>query len=155
MMSWTTPKGWLPVLAAGVFCLHLMACTAAAPDTAAEVLPTPTILTASFDQATSVIDVEAAHEAQAQATLTAASTENIALGERIYGNLCAQCHGDSLQGTDQGSALTDFALTAADLEVLLRTGGGLGNQHLFGTSKVSSTGISALFQYLEAAARPE
>ena len=141
------------VLTAGALAWLLVACASPAAEEA-EARPTPTPLTAAFKQATSVIDVEAAHEVQAQATKTAAETANVASGQQIYGKLCAQCHGENLAGTDQGGALTGYALTRAELERLLRTGGGLGNDHLFGTARVSGTGIDALHAFITASAQP-
>ena len=143
------------VLTASALAWLLVACASPAAEEA-EARPTPTPLTAAFKQATSVIDVEAAHEVQAQATKTAAETANVnvASGQQIYGKLCAQCHGENLAGTDQGGALTGYALTRAELERLLRTGGGLGNDHLFGTARVSGTGIDALHAFITASAQP-
>ena len=118
-----------------------------------EALPTPTILSASFTPVAGQMDEEAIK--QAQSTLETAESEpevDLELGQRVYGNLCAQCHGEDLQGTAEGQALTSFDMPADEFTVLLRTGGEMGNQHLFSTIKVSETGIEAIFAYLNSIA---
>ena len=131
--------GWLAV-----------SCTAQGPTMSREALPTPTILTASFTAVAGDLNQESIKEAQSTPETAAVEDEvDLELGQRIYGNLCAQCHGQDLQGTDQGGALTALEMTPEDFTVLLRTGGGIGNQHLFGTTRVSQTGIKALLGYLE------
>ena len=72
---------------------------------------------------------------------------DLALGERIYGNHCAECHGAKAEG-DSAAALTGLALDKAEFENLLRTGGEIGSEHLFGTQKVSEKGLGGLFAYL-------
>ena len=118
-----------------------------------EALPTPTILSASFTPVAGQIDEEAIKQAQSSPETAESEPEvDLELGQRIYGNLCAQCHGADLQGTAEGQALTSFEMSPDEFTVLLRTGGELGNQHQFGTTKVSETGIAALFAYLNAMA---
>lgn len=144
---------WLP---GKRFCIGMLAvswlaaaCTGTETRAEIEVLPTPTMLIASFTPVAGQMDTESIQQAQA----TPAATEvDLELGRRVYGNLCAQCHGADLQGTDEGGALAALDMSRDEFTVLLRTGGGLGNQHLFGTTKVSETGIAALFGYLQSMA---
>lgn len=133
----------------------LAACGASSnSEPAAPAPPTPTPLIADFRQPTTVIDPEAAREAQAAAQEPTADSAALDTGQRLYANLCAECHGPALEGTDQAGALTALEMTAGELAVFLRTGGGLGNFHLFGTGKVSNPGIESLFTYLESMQSP-
>jgi len=75
------------------------------------------------------------------------SGPDLALGERVYGNHCAECHGPEGQGGD-AAPLTQFTLEFAAFENLLRTGGELGPEHLFGPQKVSPGGLDGLHAYL-------
>lgn len=75
---------------------------------------------------------------------------DLAMGERVYGNKCAECHGASAEGTpDKASALTGLSQSFAEFEDLLRTGGELGPEHLFGTQAVSVNGLEAMHAYLQ------
>ncbi len=137
---WVLVAGWLAV-----------SCTGTAPRAEMEVLPTPTILTARFTPVAGQLNEESLKQAQATPATPAAAVD-LELGQRVYGNLCAQCHGADLQGTEQGGALTVRDMSQDEFVVLLRTGGALGNQHLFGTTKVSQTGIADLWGYLQSIA---
>ena len=55
---------------------------------------------------------------------------------------------------DKGSALAGTELTEAEFKDVLRTGGHgeLGNEHLYGTSAISESGIGALYVYLQSLA---
>ena len=140
--TWVLVASWL-----------VASCTGTESGSEIEVLPTPTILIASFTPVAGQIDEEGIKQAQSTPAATAADTEvDLELGQRVYGNLCAQCHGADLQGTDEGGALTALDMPRDEFTVLLRTGGGLGNSHLFGTTKISETGIEALFGYLKSMA---
>lgn len=74
----------------------------------------------------------------------------IALGERVYGNKCAECHGPSGEGSDKGAAIAGTALAFTEFEDLLRTGGEIGPDHLFGTQAVSANGVAGLHAFLTA-----
>ncbi|MBV7338678.1 cytochrome c [Chloroflexi bacterium TSY] len=74
---------------------------------------------------------------------------DLALGERVYNNHCAECHGELAVG-GSAQALAGLAMELAELETLLRTGGELGPEHLFGTRKVSANGMTAMHGYLQA-----
>lgn len=90
-------------------------------------------------------------------TTTNASTQTTTLspdltrGEATYTkNKCGDCHGMAGEGvTEKGKALTDISLTAEEFDNLLRTGGGLGNSHIFGRSAVSPSGMQALYLYVQ------
>lgn len=91
----------------------------------------------------------------AQTTQTAASaaaTADLARGEAAYvKNKCGDCHGAAGEGvTDKGNALIDMTLSFEEFDKLLRTGGGLGNTHIFGRSAVSPSGMEALYAYTQA-----
>ncbi len=75
---------------------------------------------------------------------------DLALGERVYGNNCAECHGANAEGTpDKAAALVGLSQELAEFEDLLRTGGDLGPEHLFGTLDVSVNGLEAMHAYLQ------
>ena len=73
---------------------------------------------------------------------------DIATGEIVYGNRCAECHGEGASGTDQASSLAGLTLDEDEFEDLIRTGGELGPDHLFGSTKISPDGLSAVYAYL-------
>lgn len=66
----------------------------------------------------------------------------------IFGNCCTEHRGEAASGTDQASLPTGPSLNEDDSEELIRTGGELGPDHLFGSTKVSPDGLSAVFAYL-------
>jgi len=104
---------------------------------------------ARFDQPTPVTDLEEASEADKQADEEEAAEEpDLAMGEFVYGNRCAECHGEGAAGTDQASALVGLTLSEDEFEDLLRTGGELGPDHLFGSTKISPDGLKAVYAYL-------
>ena len=73
---------------------------------------------------------------------------DIATGEFVYGKRCAECHGEGASGTDQASSLAGLTLDEDEFEDLIRTGGELGPDHLFGSTKISPDGLSAVYAYL-------
>ncbi|MXX27826.1 MAG: cytochrome c [Caldilineaceae bacterium SB0668_bin_21] len=109
----------------------------------------PTMPAARFDQPTPVTDLEEASEADRQADEEEAAEEpDIAMGEFVYGNRCAECHGEGAAGTDQASTLVGLTLSENEFEDLIRTGGELGPDHLFGSTKISPDGLKAVYAYL-------
>ena len=109
----------------------------------------PTMPAARFEQPTPVTDMEEASEADKQADEEEAAEEpDLAMGEFAYGNRCAECHGESAEGTDQGSSLVGLTLSEDEFEDLIRTGGELGPDHLFGSTKISPDGLKAVYAYL-------
>lgn len=73
---------------------------------------------------------------------------DLALGERVYTNRCAECHGAQAEG-GSAVALRGTSLPEAEFIDWLRTGGEIGNDHLFGTRVVSENGIGAMYAYLQ------
>ena len=109
----------------------------------------PTMPAARFDQPTPVTDLEEASEADRQEDEEeAAEAPDIATGEFVYGNRCAECHGAGAAGTDQASSLVGLTLSEDEFEDLIRTGGELGPDHLFGSTKISPDGLRTVYAYL-------
>ncbi len=105
----------------------------------------PTMPAARFDQPTAVVDLKEASEADKKAD---AAGPDVATGEFIYGNRCAECHGAGAIGTDQAVSLIGLQLSTAAFDDLIRTGGALGPDHLFGPTKISPDGLKAVYAYL-------
>ena len=109
----------------------------------------PTMPAARFDQPTPVTDMQEASEADKQEDEEEDEEEpDIAAGEFVYGNRCAECHGEGAAGTDQATSLVGLTLSEDEFEDLIRTGGELGPDHLFGSTKISPDGLSAVYAYL-------
>ncbi len=108
----------------------------------------PTMPAPSFS---SVGEQSAITKTVASGTQQKENTEaDLALGERLYGTKCAECHGADAEGIDgQGGPLIDSPLTLDELTDLLRTGGELGPDHLFGPQALSPNGMGGIFVYLE------
>jgi hypothetical protein len=86
----------------------------------------------------------------------AADAADLERGERAYVRHCVECHGEQGTGVaDKGPALTDLALSQDEFVDLLRTGGGLGPEHLFGPQKISPGSIDALYMYVLTLAESE
>ena len=109
----------------------------------------PTMPAARFDQPTPVKDLQEASEADKQEDEEEDEEEpDIAAGEFVYGNRCAECHGEGAAGTEQATSLVGLTLSEDAFEDLIRTGGELGPDHLFGSTKISPDGLSAVYAYL-------
>ena len=104
-----------------------------------------TMPAARFDQPTPVTDMQEASEADKEED---EEEPDIANGEFVYGNRCAECHGEGAAGTDQAASLVGLTLSEDEFEDLIRTGGELGPDHLFGSTKISPDGLSAVYAYL-------
>jgi len=104
-----------------------------------------------WEQPTSIIEVK--DTPSETATPAAVDNKLIARGKRSYEKLeCGGCHGENAEGLpDKGAALAGTALTEAEFKDVLRTGGKgeLGNEHLYGTSAISESGIGALYAFLQ------
>ncbi len=138
---------WSIRLLACLFGSLLVACTGAREP--AQVLPTPTMPVARFTPVAGTMNEAAAEETKDQIQATAVAAQgDIEAGQRVYANRCAECHGAERQGTGLGGELATLDMTLDDFIIFLRTGGELGNDHLFGTTKVSNPGIESLFAYL-------
>jgi mono/diheme cytochrome c family protein len=81
----------------------------------------------------------------------AAAAADLERGARSYDkNKCADCHGAQGEGVaGKGKAIAGTSLSAGEFDRILRTGGGLGNSHIFGPSAVSPTGMGALYAYVQ------
>lgn len=107
----------------------------------------PTMPPARFGQPTSVVDVDKAKETQEELAANAAA-ELVSSGEFIYGNKCAECHGEGATGTEEGGSLVGLTMDETVFTDLLRTGGELGNDHLFGPNAISPDGVKGIYAYL-------
>jgi mono/diheme cytochrome c family protein len=107
-----------------------------------------------WKQPTSIIEVK--DTPAGTATPASADEKLIARGKRSYEKLgCGTCHGENGEGLpDKGSALAGTELTEAEFKDILRTGGKgeLGNDHLYGTSAISESGLGALYAFLQSLA---
>lgn len=107
-----------------------------------EGIPTPQGV---FAQATSVMTPLPA------VTLPPAESGDPMAGKTVYENKCAGCHGANGEGVEgKGKGVAAWAMTPAEFEDLLRTGGKgrLGNEHLYGPSQISPTGVSNLYAFV-------
>lgn len=119
---------------------------ASAPDnTGDEVVPT--MPAAQFTSVGAQSGLTTTTELTASTAVDEASPD-LALGERVFSNRCAECHGDQAEG-GSANALAGLEMSKADLEDLLRTGGELGSDHLFGTRAVSENGLNAIYAWLQ------
>jgi hypothetical protein len=75
--------------------------------------------------------------------------EKVEQGRDQYVTLeCGTCHGDSGEGTEQGSALVDFSMSENEFISFMRSGGELGDEHQYPTNRLSPSGGSNLYEYL-------
>ena len=108
-----------------------------------------------WKQPTTIIKTEVAAET---ATPTPASDQDklIARGKGLYEKLeCNTCHGENGEGlSDKGAKLAGTSLTEEEFNDVLRTGGKgeLGNEHLYGTSAISESGIQVVYLFLQSLA---
>lgn len=142
----------LPFLAVALLLLVLLAgCGRSAEDTSTPMPAAndqnrvPTMPAARFNQPTPSTDLKAASEADKQADT---DEPDIATGALIYSNRCAECHGEEAMGTDQAASLIGLTLSEAEFTDLIRTGGELGTDHLFGSTKISPEGLQSVYVYL-------
>lgn len=121
---------------------------AAAPT--APPLPVPTKNFVAVGQLTVLTDTATLTETT-QTTQTASSGVDLKRGETAYTkNKCGDCHGAKGEGVaDKGGPVAGTTLAFAEFDKVLRTGGGLGNTHIFGRSAVSPSGMEALYAYVQ------
>ncbi len=104
-----------------------------------------------WEQPTTVIKVEATATSPTPTPL-AADTEMIERGKGLYENRgCSKCHGEKAEGmSGKGAKLAGTSLTEAEFVDILRTGGKgrLGDEHIFGTSVISESGVKAVYAFL-------
>lgn len=84
-------------------------------------------------------------------TASASSDADLQRGEAAYTkNKCGDCHGAQGEGvTDKGGPVAGTTISFEEFDKVLRTGGGLGNTHIFGRSAVSPSGMEALYAYVQ------
>jgi mono/diheme cytochrome c family protein len=131
--------------------LLIIAVSACGPASPTQVLPTPTPFP-TFQyvprtEAPSVLTIGAATNAAGGTAVL--NPENVEAGKASYVRLqCGSCHGDDGKGTTQGPALAGTKLSETDFIGMLRTGGKLGNAHLFSTNRLSDAGGKNLYLYI-------
>ncbi len=130
--------------------LLLAACGGAATPTSTVALPTPTLFpTYQFVMPTAPPQLATARATSAPAVEPALDAQAVERGRGRYEALeCGKCHGDQGEGTDDGSALTDFAMSLEEFVSFMRSGGSLGSDHQYSTNRLSDTGGRNLYQYL-------
>jgi len=119
---------------------------------AATVSPPTTIPTFAYLTPTpfAVIATALATETEQQQS-SAVDPTAVALGANRYTALgCDTCHGAQGQGNgSQGPALVPMTLSEDDFITFLRTGGKLGNAHLFASNRLSDEGAHNLYLYVK------
>jgi mono/diheme cytochrome c family protein len=108
------------------------------------------ILTDTASLTETVQTTQSAQTTQTTQT-TAAASPDLSRGEAAYTkNKCGDCHGAKGEGVaDKGNAIAGATLSLEEFDAVLRTGGGLGNDHIFGRSAVSPSGMEALYAYVQ------
>lgn len=147
-----------PFLFAFALLILLVACSpqTAAPTNTPAVTNTPFVFpTYAFNQPTEAPAIATAAAATAAARQTTEANtvafDPVAVerGKARWDALeCASCHGDSGEGTDDGPALAGTELSEREFVDFLRTGGTIGNDHLYSTNRLSTGGIANLYQYV-------
>lgn len=115
--------------------------------------PVPTMPPAQF---TAVAEQSASQNAnvapKVETLVTPTVDASVSRGETVYKNKkCADCHGPQGEGvTDKGKALAGTTLEFQKFEDILRTGdnGALGNDHLYGSSAISPSGMTNLYAFV-------
>ncbi len=106
-------------------------------------------------QPTTVIQIKTTPEV-ATPTPATADAETIERGRNLFEKKnCVSCHGANAEGmSGKGAKLAGTKLTEAEFEDILRTGGKgrLGNEHIFGPSAISPSGIQAVYAFLKSLA---
>jgi mono/diheme cytochrome c family protein len=157
---------WLVLLLGALTVWALTGCGgqgggASATNTPAAAVPTmpPARFTAVAQQSaltatvalTTVADVVTGTAEVTQTTAAGPAAADLERGARSYErNQCASCHGERGEGVaGKGGAIAGTTLSEREFENVLRTGGGLGNTHIFGPSAVSPAGMGALYAYVQ------
>jgi mono/diheme cytochrome c family protein len=130
--------------------LLLFACGQSQPASApprSELLAVTPLTTHVFKQPTTIIKEAAAEKVE---TPEAAAVD-LSRGERSYtSKKCGDCHGAKGEGVEgKGKALAGTSLTEEEFTDILRTGGGLGNSHLYGPQAISPSGMEVLYAFVK------
>ena len=113
------------------------------PKATVEGIPTPQGV---FGQATSVMT-----PLSAAATAEPGGNGDPVAGKTPYDNKCASCHGVKGEGVEgKGKGVAGWTMSNSEFDDILRTGakGKLGNEHLFGPSQLSPSGVDNLYAYV-------
>lgn len=147
-----------PIVLFALVLLLAAACSpqAAGPTSTPTATNTPYVFpTYAFNQPTEApaIATAAAGTATARQTTEAQTValdpETVERGKGRWDALeCASCHGENGEGTDDGPALAGTTLTEREFVDFLRTGGTIGNDHLYSTNRLSTGGVANLYQYV-------
>ncbi len=109
----------------------------------------PTRPVAKFAAPTSMIDATKVAQTESDATPEPKEPDMV-YGGVLYTKLCIECHGSALAGVEgKAEPIASYNLDEAGLNDLLRTGGGFGNDHIFGLDKISPEAVFDLQAYLE------
>lgn len=97
-----------------------------------------------------VADTESTDTDAAEAAGAALTAEQ-ARGLELYTTRkCGDCHGAAAEGVDgQGPPIAGTALTLDEFTDLLRTGGEIGPDHLYGPMMISPSGVNAIHAWLQ------
>jgi mono/diheme cytochrome c family protein len=75
--------------------------------------------------------------------------QRVAQGQTRYQTLeCSVCHGLNGRGTSRGPALVGMSLGEQDFMNILRSGGKLGANHVYSTSRLSNEDGNSLYIYI-------
>ncbi len=134
-----------------VLILVLTACGSkgASAPTASQPTPSP-FPTYEFVSPTAAISAVVTGAATSDAgTALVFDPDKVAAGKSRYEALaCGDCHGADAKGTSKGKALVPSTLTEDQFIDYLRSGGKLGNDHLYSTNRLSDTGSKNLYLYI-------
>ena len=140
-----------------VLCLFAFVALACGGDGADVPANTPQVVsTMPPARFTAVAEQSAAQDAnvitQTQTLLTPTADASLSRGATVYKNKkCAECHGAQGEGVaNKGKALAGTTLAYQKFEDILRTGdnGALGNDHLYGQSAISPSGMNTLYAFV-------
>lgn len=157
--------GWYWLIPSMLFVLLVGACGGSTPaqspeSVPASLRPVATMPPARFTAVAQQVFTDTVRSTPADATSSASeatatpavSAPDLSRGATVYTNRCASCHGEQGEGVaGKAEAITEFELSYSEFETLLRTGGQgrLGNEHLFGPSAISPSGMQALYAYVQ------
>jgi len=122
-----------------------------APAVATMPVPQGNFKAAAENQITTTTKVSTT-SAASQTQTTNASADDLARGNRSYiKNKCSDCHGErgEVMAGKTTKAIGGTTLTVEQFDQFLRTGGGLGDSHIFGPGAISPGGMQVLYAYVK------